>query len=773
MPTPRFPRLSVVLLAIVIICGLASCGKSPQESIQAGNALVEQKKYAEAVINYRNALQKDGLNAEAHYRLGLALLRQRDIRGAAAELQQAINLDPKKTEWKIELADLSLSAYLDNPMRPRVLYEQVQTTSRTLLEQNPQSYDGLRLRGQIALLDRRFPEAAADLEQALRQKPDAVEIQVAQAQALLQIPDKAAEGEALAKRLLQNNLQLSVPYEILAAYYLETKQEAKAEEILRQKLAHMQDNPNAYAQMADFYDKTKRPAEAAKVIESLLARQDKIPSARRAVGDYYVRLRNAPKALENYQIALQREPVMRLLLWQRIALLHSISRNEKETLAAVEEILKINPNDTEGLALRATMNLDRNRPDEALADAQNLQRINPNESNFSFLAGKVQLARGEYDLARAAFEKAATQNRDDISARLELARLAMRSGVTSEVLRYSGEVLQKAPGLPEALLIRSQMRFRRGDWSSARQDLASILRKEPNNFEARLQMALLAANEGKIAEAEPVFQKYYRPGQPDLRPVSGLVLCLERKNQTAKALELLRKELPLQPKNNELRLLYANTLAATGDLAEAEKEFVAMAQTGKKDAAVQMSLARFLSTSRKKPEDAEKYYRAAYALSKEQDGQAAAGLAAVLQQLGRGQEAVEIYKKLLQQEPNNPQVLNNLAFELAEQGKDLASAMNYAKQAAAQLPNQPQIIDTIAAIHLKQDEVDQALRLLEPLAGQPGKDASILYHLGLGYRKKGDSARAERSLRAALDAGAPKLLEDKIRATLESVGAGR
>ena len=70
----------------------------------------EQKSYHDAVDLFRAAVHHVPSNAEYHVALGRALARNpRWVRDAIAELERAIQLSPRQTEYHVELAGLYLS----------------------------------------------------------------------------------------------------------------------------------------------------------------------------------------------------------------------------------------------------------------------------------------------------------------------------------------------------------------------------------------------------------------------------------------------------------------------------------------------------------------------------------------------------------------------------------------------------------------------------------------------------------------------------------------
>ncbi len=72
--------------------------------------------------------------------------------------------------------------------------------------------------------------------------------------------------------------------------------------------------------------------------------------------------------------------------------------------------------------------------------------------------------------------------------------------------------------------------------------------------------------------------------------------------------------------------------------------------------------------------------------------------------------AVADYESLLAKMPNNTNVLNNLAYMLAENNERLPEALQYAKRALDANPNDPSFMDTYAYVLYKNGKVSASCR---------------------------------------------------------------
>src|SRR6185436_3114437 len=85
-------------------------GPSPEASVAAANAHFAEKKFAEAIVEYRRALQKAPQMGEARYKLAQAYMETRQPALAFREYIYAADLLPDNTEAQLKAADFLLSA---------------------------------------------------------------------------------------------------------------------------------------------------------------------------------------------------------------------------------------------------------------------------------------------------------------------------------------------------------------------------------------------------------------------------------------------------------------------------------------------------------------------------------------------------------------------------------------------------------------------------------------------------------------------------------------
>ena len=96
---------------------------------------------------------------------------------------------------------------------------------------------------------------------------------------------------------------------------------------------------------------------------------------------------------------------------------------------------------------------------------------------------------------------------------------------------------------------------------------------------------------------------------------------------------------------------------------------------------------------------------------------------------------------------------NDLAFllgETATSGKELDTALDWARKAQAEAPQEPSIQDTLGWIYYKKGDLKKAEELIGPLQEKAKDNPSIAYHLGMIYSKTGKRDQAREYLGKAV-----------------------
>ena len=113
-------------------------------------------------------------------------------------------------------------------------------------------------------------------------------------------------------------------------------------------------------------------------------------------------------------------------------------------------------------------------------------------------------------------------------------------------------------------------------------------------------------------------------------------------------------------------------------------------------------------------------------------------------------EAERAYRDALALQPDHPQFLNALAYLYADEGFRLGIALRLARRAVAHAPSDGAIVDTLGWAQYRLGQYDAAMRTLKKAVEFMPDDATLRYHLGAAYAKKGLKPEARIELEKSL-----------------------
>lgn len=111
------------------------------------------------------------------------------------------------------------------------------------------------------------------------------------------------------------------------------------------------------------------------------------------------------------------------------------------------------------------------------------------------------------------------------------------------------------------------------------------------------------------------------------------------------------------------------------------------------------------------------------------------------------------FRKALELNPDQPQVLNYLGYSWVDQGVNLVEALDLIERAVAASPNDGYIVDSLGWAYYRLGRFDEAVETLEQAVQMRSSDPEINDHLGDAYWKAGRQleARFQWNVAAAVD----------------------
>lgn len=740
---------------LIVLLFASGCSRDPKvvsrKYVDTGKKYFAKEKYREASIMYKRALQKDPLYADAWYQLGVADLRlgpnSETMQEAARAFQRASQLDPNNADASVQLANLYLASYLQNPNQGKQVLEEVRLISNSLLKKDPKSFDGLRLKGYVALAERDVLEAIKAFEGANQVKPNQPDLVLALVQALL-AANRAPEAEQLALATINQHKQYGPLYDILYSHDLQTQRLADAENLLKRKIENNPKNSDYILQLAFHYYLTNRRGEMAATLLRITQDPKTYPKGHLQVGDFYLKTRDFDQALKVYREGETVDTADRPAYDRRMAEILAMQGKTDEATKLLTQVLNANSKDSDAIAMRAALMVQRGNRDElkkAIGDLQPLVTKNPKDPMLHFNLGRAYMANRDLDQARQQLQDALKLSPNYIPAKLTLAQLLLTKGENANAVSLVDEVLKADPSNIAARLIRTLGLMNMGEGTRAREDLNTILAKNPKLNDARYQLGLLDFSERKYKEAEANFQILRDANDP--RGLIGIVECRAARGDYDGAIGLLQGDLNQNPNRADYRLALANLQANARRYPDAVANYQHLIDANPKgsDLYVRKGDAQRLSGDLN---GAITSFQKAHELNGT-DVKPLIALALIYDSQGRREDSRKAYENVLKVEPDNPIALNNLAFMKADEGVDLDQALTYAQKAQQKLTANTDVRDTLSLIYLRKNLTDDALRMLRDLVKAQPDRATFRLHLAMALYQKGDKDGARRELEMA------------------------
>src|SRR5215469_1046400 len=446
------PARSVAVVLIVLF--QAGCTSS-RTYVDRGNRFFASGKYPDAILNYRNAIQKDTSFAEAYYRLGIAERKSGDATAARSDLGTAHTLAPTRDDVSVALADVDLELLWSDLRRPKSLYQELTQVSDALLAHNPDSYDGLRIKGNLSWLDRNDNKALDYLERANAIRPGQPDLIFTWSQVLFEV-GQSARAEKLAIDTIRARPDYSPLYDVLVRYYLSARRPKDAEDVLKLRIARNPSQISYAIELASFYALTAKRPEMTATLERLTGDPKDFPDARMRVGDFYASIQDWPNALREYREGAKATGPARVAYLKRISDTLLAAGKGDEAAAVADEILKAEPNNEAAMAVKAAILASSKSQDQQQSGIRQLRQLvarSPENAVWRLNLGLALLSRGDVPSASAEFEEAIRRRDDFLPPRLLLAQINALQRRYSQTLAYANAALGIQADLVETRIL--------------------------------------------------------------------------------------------------------------------------------------------------------------------------------------------------------------------------------------------------------------------------------------------------------------------------------
>lgn len=520
-----------------------------------------------------------------------------------------------------------------------------------------------------------------------------------------------------------------------------------------------------------------------------------------------------------------------LLLRKELAKVYMQQGSLKDAIVELELLHKKGGQDRNADLLLIYAQLRAGNVNSARSLAQELLQKKPSDPDLHALMGGVELVAGKRDLARQHFYSALKLQKDHTPSQLSLARMELELGNLAEAGKWFDKILSEDKTSVAAILGHVQIAEQRGDTEKAllllekarkldaqavlprvilaryylatkKADSALELADEVNSLQPDSANSLLLLGRAYLLAKQPqnainTYQKLVDK-QASAAAYTELSVAQRASGDLTSARVSLEKSLQQDAKYLKAKVMlieldlnlnqYANALKLANEIKQQYRDksigyylegniYIRQKQYKDAQGAFQMAikkepganLTRKLSQSYFLAGDTTKaLVTLSKGISKYPDHTGLRlALATHYQFVGNTVSAERHYNKLLEKQPSNIVVLNNLAALLTE--KKPEKALAYAQQAYQQAPENMAVADTFGWLLISTGDIKKGLKVLAD-AVTYGDNPTVKYHLAVALVKNGKKGEARTILDVLVKSGLkfPEQAEaSKLLATLK------
>ncbi len=800
-------RLIGLTLAISLL-GLGGCERlknyTDQEYLQKAKTAQSQGRLPEAVINLKNALQKNPNNAEARWLLGEAYVTLEQGREAEKELQRAQQLGINPESLKVPMG----RALLLQGLYKRALDEtqpgpdSSQGAIARMLEIQGQAQLGLgKLQGcllfqQSQQKDVGYVPAYWGLARCalVKGKPDAARAELEKA---LKLEDKNSDTWALLGALERGNKRLT-----------------EAEAAYTRALQHKPNNLSALFGRAAVRLQNNKLKEAGQDLDASVKVTKNHPIGAHLRGALQFKNRNYADAKTSFETALRMSPdYMPAVLW--LGLTNYALKNYEQAVQRFTQYTRSYPGAVQIQALLALAQAKLGVKQQAQETLKLLSSVDVEDPQSLMALGQAHFLIGESERATQYLQQAVARQPEAAEARVSLAVALTEQGENVQAVEQLQNAIQLNSDMPrvEELMIQTLVKdkkldqaleaiealktkrpkdaqpynyqgsvlYMKKDREGARLAFTKAIELQPGHPLASHNLAVLAVEDGKFDEARAIYRNVLKHNKDHLFTLLALYameLKAKRPEQAALMLEEAVAKHPKEPgPAGLLALSYVNSrnplkaLEVSQEAARAHPDDVELLQVRGAAYATTGDTGNALTNYQRivqlLPESAEAHFRLAAMHAVLNDGSAArkeleetlkrdpkhlkakAALARINIAEGNPDEGLRLVKELQQEHPEAIEGAIIEAEALNRQSKQ-SEAVKVLELAHQRNPDSDKAMMALSRMRWALGDREGSLQLVKDWRDEHPNDPGPSRYLGLAYLSLGREQEATAAFEQAL-----------------------
>ena len=407
-----------------------------------------------------------------------------------------------------------------------------------------------------------------------------------------------------------------------------------------------------------------------------------------------------------------------------------------------EKALSKNPAYFPAAASLARLDMAEKKPEDARKRFENVVAKDPKNTQAWLALAELQARSGaKAEDVAALISKAVAANPVDVPARLALINLYLGVNEPKKAESAAQDALGALPDNPAILDAEGRAQQAAGNFNQALSTYGKLAALMPTSQQPHLRIAeihLAAKNKDAAMQS---LRKALAVKPDSIEAQRGMMMLDLDAGRTDDAIATARKIQKQHPKNAAGYLLEGDAYALGKSWKEAVNAYRnGIRQTGSDELAIKI----FAVLSAQNVAGESEKFADSWLKEHPKDDRFRLFIAESATARKDYSLASKHYRIMLESQPNNPIIMNNLAWVMA-QSKD-PKAIELAEKAYKLAPDQPSIADTLGTLLVSKGEIDRGLDLMKKANTLAPKDPAIKLNLAKALIKAGKNADAKKEL---------------------------
>jgi len=422
---------------------------------------------------------------------------------------------------------------------------------------------------------------------------------------------------------------------------------------------------------------------------------------------------NLDKAVEYLKKTMEYDAGSSYLL-KELVILYLRQKDNEKALGVVENMLEQDPDNVEALIIYGRIKQDLKQFDDAKKAYEKILAIDPRQNNIYLLLGGLYVEEGNLARASQIYKQLVKYFPKWYVGHYFLGKAHAKQGKAAEAEKEFQKTLELKPEIDEPRFELINIYKKLGKGEQVLKLYKEILKKNPKNIRAAIGLGYYYHTTGGLSDSEHLLKDLGIRSLSDPKVIKSIIQFYFDKKKYDSAIIILEGMRKGAPDSSDIHYLKGVAFDRKGDEDRALKHFQQV-----------------------RPKS--KFYQ-----------NAAVHISFLYQEQGKIKEAIDFLKQVIQNVPDNPELMIYLGSFYEETG-ELAKALETLKQGIKIDPDNSKLHFRLGIVYDKLGRKDDSIETMKTVIKLDPKNASALNYLGYTYADLGKNLdEAERLIKEAL-----------------------